>query len=199
MIRSICKTAACLLLATSAFAQTAHYKTVRHVSDTPTVEETVAYINQKLAANPTPTWETAGCPGAPYVLTAVPQGRFIDVQYPAPSSASPCATATAHVPVFNLGRRTLDTETFFTGETRRTRDVAVVYLICSTAEDCAGINRSFYQGKCDACDFQPSIYGVDLQLLSDDETLARVSRAVTHLIALLNRQAAPGEPDPFSR
>jgi hypothetical protein len=181
-------------------AQQARYKTVRtvrHVADTPTVEETVAYINQKLAANPTPSWEAAGCAGAPYVLTAAPQGRFIDVQYP--SQSSPCATATAHVPVFNLGRRTLDSETLYTGQTRRTRDVAVVYLICSTAEDCVGVNRSFYQGKCDSCDFQPSIYGVDLQLLCDDETLARVSRAVDHLIALMDKQAAPGEPDPFSR
>jgi hypothetical protein len=197
---SIRKTLACLLLAapTLAFAQ-ARSKSVRHVPETPTVEDTVAYINQKLAANPTPAWEAAGCPGAPYVLAAVPQGRYIDLQYPAPSPAGPCATATAHVPVFNLGRRTLDNETFYTGQTHRTRDVAVIYLICSTAEDCAGINRTFYEGKCDTCDFQPTIYGADLQLLSDDETLARVSRAVTHLVALLNQQAAPGEPDPFSR
>lgn len=194
-----------------------------HKRPEPSIEETIKYINDKLAMYPTSWWEKTGCKGNQYTLSTDPSHHYLILNYRVWDNQLPgsCYQGTAEVFIPSLGdgyEVNYDHsrgQAHFLGGIDTTAGILTIFscredsACVSLAEDNIpdkvrrglGINMGSMTTVLmrQNGSSNPIAQYSDVVCSCDDVTLTRLSEAIKHLVSLLKQQAAPTEPDPFAK
>jgi hypothetical protein len=168
----------------------------------PSVDETLSYLNAKLKSFPSSHFPT-NCTYPDPAIELASGGTRLEIHQVVRHS---CTVSSASLPIFQLGSSRGDNRSFSTGDVARVESDSVVMFVCRDRTECfreyfslSDPEENFKLGYALYGNTIWPVEGYALWMYGDDESIARIGRAVRHLIALLQQQAKPAQADPFAK